>query len=87
MSLPSAGAGDRDGVSAEKSGVVRWVEEPAVPSTRVEGVGTAISCSWARSASVTIAAVALRKKVGALVAEPYELALRDVIPQRTGLEL
>jgi hypothetical protein len=33
-----------------------------------------------------VVAVALRKKVGALVAEPQEPALRDVIPERTGLE-
>jgi hypothetical protein len=32
----------------EGGGVVRCVEGPAVPSTRVEGIGTYISCSWAR---------------------------------------
>jgi hypothetical protein len=32
----------------KEGGVVRCMEGPAVPSTRVEGIGTAISCSWAR---------------------------------------
>ena len=31
-----------------EGGVVRCVEGPTVPSTSAAGIGTAISCSWAR---------------------------------------
>jgi hypothetical protein len=46
-SVTSAQApGTRRDYHPKKGGVVRCVEGPAVPSTGVEGVGTAISCSW-----------------------------------------
>jgi hypothetical protein len=32
----------------KEGGVVRCVEGPPLPSTRVEGIGTYISCSWVR---------------------------------------
>jgi hypothetical protein len=32
----------------EGGGVVRCTEGPAVQSTRVEGIGTYITCSWVR---------------------------------------
>jgi hypothetical protein len=47
-SVTSAQApGTRTEYHPKEGGVVRCVEGPAVPSTRVEGIGTAISCSWA----------------------------------------
>jgi hypothetical protein len=46
-SVTSAQApGTRTQYHPQGGGVVRCVEGPAVPSTRVEGIGTAISCSW-----------------------------------------
>jgi hypothetical protein len=32
----------------KEGGVVRCVEGPSVPSTRAEGIGGYISCSWVR---------------------------------------
>jgi hypothetical protein len=46
-SVTSAQApGTRTEYHPKEGGVVRCVEGPAAPSTRVGGTGTAISCSW-----------------------------------------